>query len=83
MRGEEREKEFFFFFFCICIHTIPNLERYCSSMLNFLTFKISYVRGFLVFSVPNVKYLVFDILDTNALDISTNDLLVKIAMSNA
>ena len=52
-------------------------------MLNLLTFKTSYVRGHLVFGVSNVKYLVSDILDTSALDISTNDLLVKIAMSNA
>ena len=80
MRGERKG---FFFFFCICICIVPNLEWYCSSILNVLTFKTSYVWSFLVFGVSNVKYLVFNILDASALDISTNDLLVKIAMSNA
>ena len=40
-----------------CVRTVPNLDWYRSSMLNCLAFKTSYVIGFLIFDVSNVKYL--------------------------
>ena len=43
------------------------LEGYCSFMPNILPFKISHVRGFLVFSVSNAKYLTFGTGDANVL----------------
>ena len=36
-------------------------------MPNLLAFRTSNVRGFLMFSVPNVKYLAFDTPDFSAL----------------
>ena len=80
MRGER--KGFFFFFLHLHLHRSKfGMVLFINTKC--LTFKTSYVRSFLVFGVSNVKYLVFNILDASALDISTNDLLVKIAMSNA
>ena len=43
------------------------MERYCRSMPNFLAFETCDVDGFLVFSVPNAKNLVFEIPNANAL----------------
>jgi len=39
-------------------------------MPNFLAFKTFDVRGFLVFGVPNAKYLVFDTPNASALTCS-------------
>ena len=47
------------FFYSIFFHTIPKMERYCSCVLNIITFRTSHGRGFLVFGVPNAKYLAF------------------------
>ena len=41
--------------------------KYCSPMLNLLTFGTFDVRDFLVFGVPNAKYLAFDTPNANAL----------------
>ena len=45
-------------------NTIPNLERYCSPILKVLEFEICDVEVFLVFGMPNVKYLAFDTPNT-------------------
>ena len=55
------------FFFSISVRTVPKMERYCSCVSNFITFRISHKRGFLVSSVPNAKYLASDTLDENTL----------------
>ena len=39
------------------------LKAYCSYVPIFLRFKTSYERCFLVFGVPNAKYLAFDTPD--------------------
>ena len=44
------------------------LRQYCSLVSNFLTFKISNERDFLMFGVSNVKYLTFDTPDESALN---------------
>ena len=51
-------------FFSIGVHTIPNLEWYCSFILNVLAFKTSYVWVFLVFGVLNSKCQIFSIYHT-------------------
>ena len=43
------------------------LGVHCSSMSNILTFRKSHERCFLVFGVPNAKYLAFGTPDGNAL----------------
>ena len=70
MKGERKGRNKIIFCFSICVHTIPNLERYNSLMPNFLEFKTSDVRGLLVFGVPNAKYLAFDTPDASALTCS-------------
>ena len=52
-RGNELKKNSIF----IC--TVPKMERYCSCVLKIITFGTSHKRGFLVFGVPNAKYLAF------------------------
>ena len=47
--------------------TFSNLRLHCSSMPNILAFKTPNESGFLVFGVPNVKYLAFDTPNGNAL----------------
>ena len=37
--------------------TVPNMKLYCTSMLNFLAFRTTDVRGFLESSVSNTKIL--------------------------
>ena len=46
---------------------VSKLRRYCSPMPKFLEFEILDVGAFLVFDVPNPKYLTFDTLNGNAL----------------
>ena len=47
--------------------TLSNLRLHCLSMPNILAFKTPDESGFLVFGVPNVKYLAFDTPNGNAL----------------
>ena len=55
------------FFFSIFVLTVPRMERYCSCLPNIITFRTSHEKGFLVFGVPNAKYLTFGTPDRNAL----------------
>ena len=51
-------------------HTVPKMERYYSYVLNIMAYRTSHdshVRDFLVFGVPNTKYLAFGTPDENAL----------------
>ena len=43
------------------------MEQYCSYVPNIIVFRISHERDFLVFGVPNAKYLAFGTPDGNAL----------------
>ena len=43
------------------------MERYYSCVPNIIAFRTSHKRGFLVFGVPNIKYLTYDTPDGNAL----------------
>ena len=63
-----RERKWIIFFFSIFICTLPKIERYCSCVAKIITFGTSHWGGgdFLVFGVPNSKYLVFGTLDGNA-----------------
>ena len=47
------------FFFSIFYRTILKMERYCSCVPNIIALRTSHGRGFLVFGVPNAKYLAF------------------------
>ena len=55
------------FLYNISGHTVLSLERYCLYMPNVLVFDTPHERGFLVFGVPNAKYLAFSISYGNAL----------------
>ena len=55
------------FLYNISGHTVLSLERYCLYMPNVLAFDTPHERGFLVFGVPNAKYLAFSISYGNAL----------------
>ena len=46
---------------------MSKLRRYCSMLQNFDTFNTSDEAPFLVFGVPNAKYLAFGTPATNAL----------------
>ena len=48
-----------YFFYCISIRTIPKMKRYCSRVSKFIWYRTPHENGFLVFGVPNVKYLAF------------------------
>ena len=63
---EKREKRLNNFFFNTFVCTEPNLSRYYSMSQIFDTFNISHEGVFLVFDVPNVKYLTFNTPDDNA-----------------
>ena len=52
--------------YSISVCTLSYLRAYCSMFQNFETFSTSHVGLFLMFDVPNVKYLVFDRPDENA-----------------
>ena len=45
-------------------NTIPNLEQYCLPILKVLKFETCDMEAFLVFDMPNVKYLAFDTPNT-------------------
>lgn len=54
---------FFNTFVCIVL----SLEWYCLHVLKFIEFKTPHENGFLVFDVPDTKYLIFNTTDGNAL----------------
>ena len=60
-RGNELKKNSIF----IC--TVPKMEQYCSCVVKIITFGTSHERGFLVFCVPNAKYLAFGTPNGNTL----------------
>ena len=51
-RGERKK-----FHYSVCDRTVPNLERYCSPMPNYLAFRTPHVIGFLVLvcQMPNIR----------------------------
>ena len=49
---------------------MPKMRLYCSMSQIFLAFNTPHDGLFLVFGVPNAKYLAFGILDGNALSSS-------------
>ena len=53
--------------FTFSVRMLSFLRWYCSLMPNILTFRTPDVSGFLVFGMPNAKYLAFNTPDRNAL----------------
>ena len=53
LRGERKNR---IYIFGIYVHTVPNLERYCSLVQNVLVFKTPAVRCFSVIGVPNANW---------------------------
>ena len=53
--------------YTIFVRTLSYLKAYCSISQNFETFSTSHEGLFLVFGVPNAKYLAFGTPDENAL----------------
>ena len=53
--------------YSISVRTLSYLKAYCSISQNFETCSTSHEGLFLVFSVPNAKYLAFGTPDENAL----------------
>ena len=51
--------------YSISVRTLSYLKAYCSISQNFETFSTSHEGLFLVFSVPNAKYLAFGTPDEN------------------
>ena len=47
--------------------SVPFQRWNCSCVSNFIPFRTSHERNFLVFGVPNAKYLAFDTPDGSAL----------------
>ena len=47
------------------------MERYCSYVSQFIGYRTPHEKGFLVFGVPNAKYLAFGIPNENALRLTT------------
>ena len=56
---------------------LSNLRLHYSSMPNILAFKTPNESDFLVFGVPNAKYLAFDTPDENALRASTTGFAIS------
>ena len=52
--------------YSIDVRTVLYLRQYCSSVPNFLAFNTLHEGLFLVFGMPNAKYLTFGTLDENA-----------------
>ena len=71
MKKEKWNKKYFFCSTSVC--TIPKIEWYRSHMSKFIGYRTPHEKGFLVFGVLNVKYLTFNILDENALNLSLID----------
>ena len=55
------------FFYSTSVRTVPKMERYYSRKSKFIGYRISHEKGFLMFGVPNAKYLTFGTPDENAL----------------
>ena len=58
------------FFFSTSVCTVPKMEQYCSCVSKFIRFRTPHEKSFLVFDVPNAKYLTFgtpndDVLSKN------------------
>ena len=65
MKREKWNKKLFFY--STSIRTIPKMKRYCSRVSKFIGYRTPHEKGFLVFGMPNAKYLAFGTLDENAL----------------
>ena len=72
MRGKRKVNKISQNIFGIDVRTISYLRRYSSSVAKFLRFSIPNEDWFLVFSVPNAKYLAFGTPDENALKVLYN-----------
>ena len=57
-----------YFFYSTFVYTVPKIERYCSRVSKFIGCRTPHEKGFLVFGVPNAKYLAFGTPDENALN---------------
>ena len=78
-RKSKRKREEMNFFFSIFIHTVPKMEQYCSCVvIKIITFGTPHERGFLVFGVPNGKYLAFGTPDGNALSNAQSFMVMRI-----
>ena len=55
------------FAYSIFGRTVPKRERYCSHVSKFIGYRTPHEKGFLMFGVPNAKYLAFGTPDENAL----------------
>ena len=55
--------------YSIDVRTISYLRRYCSGVPNFLAFGTPHESLFLLFDVPNAKYLAFGTPDDSALSV--------------
>ena len=66
-RGEGKENKNNNKTFTIYVHMLSFLRLYCWLMPNILTFRTPIMSGFLVYGVPNAKYLAFDTPNGNAL----------------
>ena len=53
--------------YSIDVRTVSYLRRYCSGVPKFLVFGTPHEGLFLMFGMPNAKYLAFDTPDENAL----------------
>ena len=58
--------------YSIDVRTVSYLRRYCSGVPKFLAFDTPYEGLFLVFGVPNAKYLTFGMPDENALNLQND-----------
>ena len=58
--------------YSIDVRTVSYLRRYCSGVPKFLAFDTPYKGLFLVFGVPNAKYLTFGTPDENALNLQND-----------
>ena len=63
----ERNRIKKYFFYNTSVRTVPKMERYCSRMSKFIEYRTPHEKDFLVFGVPNAKYLAFGTPDENAL----------------
>ena len=67
LRGERKENKIRKKNYSICVLTVSYLRWYCSDVPNFLTFGTPHEGLFLLFGVPNAKYLAFGTPDDSAL----------------
>ena len=65
--GERKVNKISKIFFGIDVCTVSYLRRYCSDVVKCLRFKVLDEDWFLVFGVPNAKYLAFGTPDGSAL----------------